>query len=142
MRSIEGIIKDLPLYRAKKIGTDEYIIGYLLPKFGDKVFMSTSWSYDDTGYTPDFVEIDPTTLAIHMKGMVDIKGNLIFASLRNDGKGGDILIIDNTRYNTKKYLVKLCEVDGIFIIESIDDISGGILTIPYAENFRVIGKQE
>lgn len=138
MRVIEGINKDLPLYRARKANSDEYIIGYLLPKFGDKVFMSTSWSYDDTGYTPDFVEIDPTTLAIHLKGILDIKGNLIFASLRKDGKGGDILTMDGT----KKYLTKLCEVDSIFIIESIDDISGGILTIPYAENFKIIGKQE
>ena len=36
-------------------------------------------------------EIDPTTLAIHFPDMLDSQGNKIFASLSEDGKGGDII---------------------------------------------------
>ena len=35
--------------------------------------------------------IDISTLAIHFSNMIDIKGDKIFASLQEDGKGGDIL---------------------------------------------------
>lgn len=37
--------------------------------------------------------IDPTTLSIHFPDMLDSQGNKIFASLSEDGKGGDILDI-------------------------------------------------
>ena len=41
----------------------------------------------------DFVQnsrIDPTTLSIHFPNIIDSQGNKIFASLQEDGKGGDI----------------------------------------------------
>lgn len=40
-------------------------------------------------------EIDITTLAIHFSNMLDNQGNKIFASLSEDGKGGDILEYDD-----------------------------------------------
>jgi len=81
----------LPIYRAKKIDSDEYIVGYLLPLFmNEKYFISTDWTIDFDGYTPNFIEIDPTTLAIHFPDMLDSQGNKIFASLSEDGKGGDM----------------------------------------------------
>ena len=36
-------------------------------------------------------EIDPSTLSIHFPDMLDSQGNKMFASLSDDGKGGDIL---------------------------------------------------
>ena len=39
--------------------------------------------------------IDPTTLAIHFPNMTDIKGDKIFASLQDDGKGGDCTFMQN-----------------------------------------------
>ena len=36
-------------------------------------------------------EIDPTTLSIHFPDILDSQGNKIFASLQEDGKGGDII---------------------------------------------------
>ena len=37
----------------------------------------------------DYYEIDPSTLAIHFPDMIDSEGTKIFASLSEDGKGGD-----------------------------------------------------
>ena len=37
-------------------------------------------------------EIDPTTLSIHFPDMLDSQENKIFASLQEDGKGGDIIL--------------------------------------------------
>lgn len=68
---------NIPIYRAKKIDSDVYITGYLY-KNGDFV-------------TVHNIRIDPPTLAIHFPDILDSQGNKIFASLSEDGKGGDII---------------------------------------------------
>ena len=80
------------IYRAKKMDSDEYIIGYLLPEFKGKFYLSTEWSRDIDGNTSNFVQIDISTLSIHFHDMLDSQGNKIFASLQEDGKGGDITL--------------------------------------------------
>ena len=45
-------------------------------------------------------EIDKTTLAIHFPDMLDSQGNKIFASLSEDGKGGDIIHTDGITFET------------------------------------------
>lgn len=72
---------NIPIYRAKKIDSDVYITGYLY-KNGDFV-------------TVHNIRIDPPTLAIHFPDMLDSKGNKIFASLSEDGKGGDCTFMEN-----------------------------------------------
>ena len=72
---------NIPIYRAKKIDSDVYITGYLY-KNGDFV-------------TVHNIRIDPTTLAINLPDMTDSQGNRIFASLSNDGKGGDCTFMQN-----------------------------------------------
>ena len=75
-------------------------------------------------------EIDPTTLSIHFPDMLDSKGNKIFASLQEDGKGGDIMQ-DDEYFGIAKY--KDCQ----FVVEyedCIDNIDNG--------NFEVIGIQQ
>ena len=81
---------NIPIYRAKKIDSDKYIQGYLLGMWGEYFI-----SWGETNHVPNKVQIDPTTLAIHFKDMLDSQGNKIFASLSNDGKGGDICDFPN-----------------------------------------------
>lgn len=101
---------NLPIYRAKKIDSDEYVIGYCeyIPNDGRSIntINSGCWiswiKLDNKGFRDRFeVEIDPTTLSIHFPDILDSKGNKIFASLSEDGKGGDII-----EYNGKKEVVK------------------------------------
>lgn len=75
----------IPIYRAKKSDSDEYIEGYYShePKFDNHFLEHTSLRYEDV--------IDPSTLSIHFPDMLDSQGNKIFASLSKSGKGGDIL---------------------------------------------------
>ena len=74
--------------------------------------------------------IDISTLSIHFPDMLDSKGNKIFASLQEDGKGGDIMQ-DDEYFGIAKY--KDCQ----FVVEyedCIDNIDNG--------NFEVIGIQQ
>ena len=76
---------NIPIYRAKKIDSDEYVMGMLTKR----VFTDYLLIRDDIN--TNLSKIDPTTLAIHFSDMLDSKGNKIFASLSEDGKGGDVL---------------------------------------------------
>lgn len=78
---------EIPIYRAKKIGSDEYVIGYFYKPThfisdGGKIICHSTY---------ETFSIDVTTLAIHFNDMTDSQVNKIFASLSEDGKGGDIL---------------------------------------------------
>ena len=77
-------MNNIPIYRAKKIDSDEWVEGYLITKnsIGDIDYNSDSPLYD-------IKEIDPKTLAIHFPNMIDKNGKKIFASLNEDGIGGD-----------------------------------------------------
>ena len=76
----------IPIYRAKKIDSDEYIEGFL--KNCTDTGLDTFWIQSN-----EFIDykIEINTLSIHFPDMLDIQGNKIFASLQEDGKGGDIL---------------------------------------------------
>lgn len=84
-------MKDLniPVFRAKKIDSDEYVIGYYYKRSSrrhEHYIDSYEIQKQLTGN-----EIDPTTLAIHFPDMLDSEGNKIFASLSDDGRGGDLV---------------------------------------------------
>lgn len=81
----------IPIYRAKKLNSDEYIEGYLLQDCFGFYIIPTNYALRCESLNNESIEIDPTTLAIHFSNMIDIKGDKIFASLQEDGKGGDIL---------------------------------------------------
>ena len=72
----------IPIFRAKKLDSDEYVIGFY-EGWEEKHFIVTS--------PKEFFKIDLATLSIHFPDMLDSQGNKIFASLKEDGKGGDIL---------------------------------------------------
>lgn len=85
-------MSNLPIFRAKKIDSDEYVEGYLF-KDTDNNFRITNGikDYKHPLKLPFEWLIDPTTKSIHFPDMLDSQGNKIFASLQKDGKGGDIL---------------------------------------------------
>lgn len=82
---------NIPICRAKKIDSDEYVQGFLF-KDTDGYFRITNGikDYKHPLKLPFEYLIDETTLAIHFPDMIDSQGNKIFASLSEDGKGGDI----------------------------------------------------
>ena len=77
-------MKSIPIFRAKKIDSNEYIIGYL--KFDRK---HNHYSINPIDDENTWHKIEENTLAIHFPDMLDSQGNKIFASLQENGKGGD-----------------------------------------------------
>ena len=103
---------NLPIFRAKKLDSDKYIIGqYIETEFSNEEYCDIEEQetiikhciikdfrtvHDDYEYCNfDITEIDIATLAIHFPDMLDSQGNKIFASLQEDGKGGDKFLFDN-----------------------------------------------
>ena len=77
---------NLPIFRAKKLGTqNEYVEGFLKNCIdtGLDVFWIQSNEFID-------YRIDIDTLSIHFPDMLDSQGNKVFASLNEDGRGGDL----------------------------------------------------
>ena len=74
-------MNNIPIYRAKKIDSDEWIEGYLL-RYSNGYFIKLTNEAKE-------IKIYPSTLAIHFRNMIDENGKCIFASLNDDGIGGD-----------------------------------------------------
>lgn len=104
---MENLEINVPVYRAKKIDRDKWVEGYLIKSY-NKYFIAndkaskicdseggTVLGYDITYEYADAFEIDPTTLAIHFPSMISSEGKKIFASLSEDGKGGDCTFMQN-----------------------------------------------
>ena len=97
---------NLPIFRAKKLDSNEYVEGFLyqdiicyVPPDGFKpdeykkaVDIETWFIMDNLSNTS---MIDTTTLSIHFPDMLDSQGNKIFASLSEDGKGGDVCSVND-----------------------------------------------
>ncbi len=79
----------IPIYRAKKLDSAKYVEGYLLPSL---ISNAMHRILVDNG---SIYFVDDLTLAIHFPDMLVSQGNKIFASLSNDGKGGDICDFPN-----------------------------------------------
>ena len=97
----------IPIYRAKKIDSDEYVEGYIVQD-DEKYFIITSYDsfFEHDGHRErcgewitdehptmkffhtEYHEIDPSTLSISFPDMLDKNGVKIFASLSEDGVGG------------------------------------------------------
>ena len=81
----------IPIYRAFSETFDKYILG--VPYFSDgRYYMLVDDCNKNNNIGSGSYPIDETTLAIHFPDMLDSQGNKIFASLQEDGKGGDIII--------------------------------------------------
>lgn len=120
---------NLPIYRAFSETFDKYILG--VPYFSDgRYYMLVDDCNKNNNIGSGSYPIDETTLSIHFPDMLDSQGNKIFASLQEDGKGGDIMQ-DDEYFGIAKY--KDCQ----FVVEyedCIDNIDNG--------NFEVIGIQQ
>lgn len=103
-------MSNIPIYRAKKIDSDEYVIGWYLGRGQISRYCATI--NNDNTYSfrkNDLEDIDILTLSIHFPDMLDSEGNKIFASLSENGKGGDI--IDRVAYQGKPEVI-ICDKDG------------------------------
>ena len=132
---------NIPLYRAKRIDFDEYVEGYYLPKYMQV--------YDESGVITrfEFMEnviqkggtyfrIDPSTLSISFPAMIDSEGTRIFASLREDGKGGDICNLRKSLMHSFVDEGTACYFDGCFVVRPNQGFVGNYV------NLEVIGIQE
>ena len=85
------------LFRAKEKNSNNYVIGY-------EYYNHIEDEYYITHYVSgSSYKIDRTTRSINIEDMVDSNGNKIFASLSEDGKGGDIIETELKRVCTAKY---------------------------------------
>lgn len=73
------------LFRAKDKNTDNYVIGYEYYNHIEDEYYITHYA------TGNNYKIDRSTRSINFEDMLDSQGNKVFASLQEDGKGGDIL---------------------------------------------------
>ena len=102
----------IPIFRAKKLDSDKYIIGqYIETEFSNEEYCDIEEQetiikhciikdfrtvHDDYEYCNfDITEIDIATLAIHFPDMIDSQGNKIFASLQKNGRGGDVCSVND-----------------------------------------------
>ena len=81
---------NLPIFRAKKIDSNEYVMGW----YSSPIIIEGKIYLSITNKDGEY-RIDTTTLSIHFPNMLDSQGNEIFASLQEDGKGGDICSVNN-----------------------------------------------
>ena len=81
---------NLPIFRAKKLDSNEYVMGWYSSPIIIEGKLYSSISNKDGEY-----RIDTTTLSIHFPDMLDSQGNKIFASLQEDGKGGDVCSVND-----------------------------------------------
>ena len=121
---------NLPIFRAKKLDSDEYVIGFLLQDcFGFYIIQTDNALRCET-LNQEAIEIDHQTLGISFSDMLDSQRNKIFASLSENGKGGDIVKIRDSDF---KYVYKY--IKGRFMLDSME------LMNPYLL-FQKIGIQE
>ena len=81
---------NLPIYRAKKIDSDEYVIGW----YSSPIIIEGKTYLSITNKDGEY-RIDTTTLSIHFSDMLDSQGNEIFASLQKNGRGGDVCSVND-----------------------------------------------
>jgi len=118
---------NIPIYRAKKIDSDEYVEGclvvdsrtaqyYLLEKKEIDVDDHTIFTISVSAKP---IEINPSTLAIHFPDMIGSDGTKIFASLSEDGKGGDIVYYKDYLNKDEAYIVKYINMHNEHKIECV-----------------------
>ena len=80
----------LPIYRAKKIDSDEYVMGW----YSSPIIIEGKTYLSITNKDGEY-RIDTTTLSIHFSDMLDSQSNKIFSSLQKNGRGGDVCSVDD-----------------------------------------------
>lgn len=135
---------NLPIFRAKKLDSDEYVEG----GYSDTSFLCMG---DVQGHYISYKKInvvgreitlqesiDPTTISIHFPDMIDSQKNKIFASLQEDGKGGDVILFCEVENITG---TAIYEKSSIFITGGCSEYLSEILQRE-DEDFKIIGIQQ
>ena len=142
----------IPYFRAKKIDSDEYNCGYLIRADDyeadadeDQIvyFIMHKMENYRTNEVWDFVcnsRIDPSTLAIHFPDILDSQGNKIFASLQEDGKGGDL--IDNFNFQEKYRIQTAIYKYNCFHLMDKDNDTYSLIECKLQKGIKVIGVKE
>ena len=135
---------EIPIYRAKKIDSDDNIKSQSYIK---KLIGGNYHHYLVKYYSPDYedVEIDPSTLAINFYDMLDRQGNKIFASLSEDGKGGDKMLrgVDMEQYGLKNtYYTAICTRGSVLLKELSESTSISFTAYGFLKELKIIGIQE
>ena len=150
---------DIPLHRARKKNSNEYIIGYLIGIDKENNLCAVRQLNEE------YVGVDIcnlSTLSISFPDMTDSQGNKIFASLREDGRGGDIFEhsvncrLDSPRPHDGTYWIS-CKSPLVYkdfgfyfkyhIIDSTPKYADGKITnrkglARFEKNLKVIGIQD
>ena len=126
---------NLPIFRAKKLDSDEYVIGFLLQDcFGFYIIQTDNALRCET-LNQEAIEIDHQTLSISFSDMLDSQRNKIFASLSENGKGGDIIKLDDNI----KTAIWCSKTQAIMLYSK--QTGSSILSL-YKDDIKTIGIQE
>ena len=126
---------NLPIFRAKRIDSNEYVIGYLLQDcFGFYIIQTDNALRCET-LNQEAIEIDHQTLGISFSDMLDSQRNKIFASLSENGKGGDIIKLDDNI----KTAIWCSKTQAIMLYSK--QTGSSILSL-YKDDIKTIGIQE
>jgi hypothetical protein len=140
----------IPIFRAKKIDGGEYVEGYLneliipdieiIDEENQRDITRVAFFISGNTFDKDVAcsklycgkdrfnyrideenEIDISTLSIHMPDILDSEGTKIFASLSEDGKGGDTFKI-NGKDNTFDIFVAIFQGgNGLYLLNTTDN---------------------
>ena len=116
------------LFRAKEKNSNNYVIGYEYYNHVEDEYYITHY-VSGSNY-----KVDRTTRSINFPDMRDTKGNKIFASLQEDGKGGDILFDMEYEYTLSFDGLKF-KLQGLFSQSEYNEFDSW-------ENFDIIGVEE
>ena len=126
---------NIPIFRAKKIDSDEYVIGW----YSSPIIIEGKTYLSITNKDGEY-RIDTTTLSIHFPDMIDSQGNKIFASLQEDGKGGDL--IDNFNFQEKYRIQTAIYKYNCFHLIDKDNDTYSLIECKLQEGIKVIGVKE
>ncbi len=84
--------------------------------------------------------IDISTLSIHFPDILDSQGNKIFASLQEDGKGGDL--IDNFNFQEKYRIQTAIYKYNCFHLMDKDNDTYSLIECKLQKGIKVIGVKE
>lgn len=151
------MIDNIPIFRAKKIDSEDYVEGFLTRSrcYSGVYILPSNYTQDEDieGYEEEIVEIDPTTLAIHHPNMLaqdsdryfsnGEKDLRVFASLQEDGKGGDLVgyVEGHINYNVEERYI-ISEDGVLFLRDIIPNIKKYTLDKEIASWYKIYGIQK
>ena len=125
---------DLPIFRAKRLYSDEYVFGVPRQDSEGMYEMIINVVEDGVaGVIQRYIDVD--TISIHFPNTLDSQGNKIFASLNENGKGGDIVELDYK----KKTAIWCSKTQAIMLNSKQTGLS--ILSL-YRDDINIIGIQQ